>query len=265
MTVWDYVRDAAVVAGKGIGTAAVWVGENAAAAYRAVDPDLRRHVAQLPLVGLTMLAPAPTVEPLPDDGHRPVVFVPGLGGGPGNFLPMRLYFKLMGRRRTYVLPCDNRQELEANAAGLAALIEAVAAANGLPDDATFDVVTHSMGGLIARLALEDERVRRRVANLVTMAAPHAGSHLARYGAIPRSLDLRPDSALQERLACQVPWPGPPALPRLVCLWSAGDVLLLPAASACVEGADNREIVGFTHYEYLVHPTAWRVALEALAE
>jgi pimeloyl-ACP methyl ester carboxylesterase len=264
MTVWDYVKDAAVVTGRACGHAAVWVGENAAAAYRAVDPDLRRHVAQLPLVGLTMLAPTPHVEALPDDGHRPVVFVPGLGGGPGNFLPMRLYFKLMGRKRTYVMPCDNSQELEHNARLLGELIEEIAAANGLPDDATFDVVTHSMGGLIARLALEDERVRRRVAALVTMAAPHAGSHLARYGAIPRSLDLRPDSALQERLARQVPWRGPPDLPRLVCLWSAGDVLLLPATSGCVEGADNREILGFTHYEYLVHPTAWRVALEALA-
>jgi pimeloyl-ACP methyl ester carboxylesterase len=265
MTVWDYVKDAAVVVGKACGHAGVWVGENVATAYRAVDPDLRRHLAQLPLVGLTMLAPTPRVAPLPDDGHRPVVFVPGLGGGPGNFLPMRLYFKLMGRGRTYVLPCDNSQELEANALRLAELFEEVAAANGLPDDATFDVVTHSMGGLIVRLALDDERVRRRVATIVTMAAPHSGSHLARYGATDRSLDLRPDSALQERLARQVPWRGPPGQPRLVCLWSDADVIVLPATLACVEGADNREIVGFTHYEYLVHPTAWRVALEALAD
>ena len=265
MSTWDHVKDALAATGRGFGIAAGWVGENVAAAYRAVDPDLRRHLAQLPLVGLTMLAPSPKVEPLPDDGHRPVVFVPGLGGGPGNFLPMRLYFKLMGRSRTYVLPCDNSQELEANAGYFGELLEAVAAANGLPEDATFDVVTHSMGGLIVRLALEDERVRRRVATLVTMAAPHAGSHLARYGAIPRSLDLRPDSQLQARLARQVPWRGPPELPRLVCLWSAGDVLVLPASNACVAGADNREIVGFTHYEYLVHPTAWRVALEALAD
>jgi triacylglycerol lipase len=265
MSLWDHIRGAAVATGRGLGVAAVWLGENAAAAYRAVDPDLRRHVAQLPLVGLTMLAPTPRVEPLPDDGHRPVVFVPGLGGGPGNFLPMRVYFKLMGRGRAYVLPCDNAESLEVNAARLAELIEAVMAANGLPDDATVDVVTHSMGGLIARVALDDERVRRRVATLVTMAAPHAGSHLARYGATDRSLDLRPDSELQARLAQQVPWRGPPALPRLVCLWSAADVIVLPATSACLEGADNREIVGFTHYEYLVHPTAWRVALEALAE
>ena len=264
-TVWDFLKTVAVATGRGLGVAAVWVGENTAAAYRAVDPDLRRHLAQLPLVGLTMLAPTPRVAPLPDDGHRPVLFVPGLGGGPGNFLPMRLYFRLMGRSRTYVLACDNAQSLESTAARLGELIEAVAAANGLPDDATFDVVTHSMGGLVARVALDDERLRRRMATVVTMAAPHSGSHLARYGATARSLDLRPDSELLERLARQVPWRGPPEQPRLVCLWSDGDVLLLPATSACVAGADNREIVGFTHYEYLVHPTAWRVALEALSE
>ncbi|MBI5489912.1 MAG: hypothetical protein HY905_21430 [Deltaproteobacteria bacterium] len=255
---------AASAVGRACAAAGIWVGRSVAAAYRAVDPDLRQHLAQLPLVGLTMLArgtPAP--EPLPDDGHRPVVFVHGLGGGPGNFLPMRLFFKLQGRSRTYAAPLGDAPSLEAMAPRLAAYLDAVVAANGLPADARLDVVTHSMGGLAARLVLEDERLRARVAVLVTMAAPHAGSHLARYGNTPSSLELRPDSDVLVRLARQLPWRGPPAWPRLVALWSAADVIVLPASSCAVDGAENVELPGFTHYGYLIHPSGWRRVLEAL--
>jgi hypothetical protein len=75
--------------------------------------------------------------------------------------------------------------------------------------------------------------------------------------------LRPGSDVMERLAPQVPWAGPPAWPRMVCLWSPADVILLPATSACVEGAENIEAPGFTHYSYLIHPRSWSLVLEAL--
>ena len=255
---------AAAAVGRALADAGVWIGRSAAAAYRAVDPDLRQHLAQLPLVGLTMLARGvPQPVPLPDDGHRPVIFVHGLGGGPGNFLPMRLFFRLHGRSRTYAVPLGDTPSLEAAAARLLSFLDAVAEANGLPADTRFDLVTHSMGGLAARLALEDERTRARVAVLVTMAAPHAGSHLARYCYTTGSLELRPDSEVLARLARQVPWPGLPDWPRLVALWSAADVILLPARSGAVDGAENVELPGVTHYGYLIQPSSWRRVLEAL--
>jgi pimeloyl-ACP methyl ester carboxylesterase len=254
------------VVGRGVAAAAGWLGARAAAAFRAVDPDLRRHAAQLPLVALTQLAPSPgRAEALPDDGHCPVIFVPGLGGGPGNFLPMRLYFRLMGRSRTYVMAFSGRWPLEERAAHLGELVEEVVVANGLGAEDQLDLVAHSMGGLVARLTLEESRVCRRIATLVTLGTPHRGSHLARYGATTHSLELRPGSPLLARLARQLPWPGPPAMPRLVCLWSAADVILLPAESAAAEGADCRELAGFTHYEYLIHPAGWRATFEALAD
>lgn len=265
MTPWPQVKSAFLATGRGIATAAAWVGRNAAAAYRAADPDLRRHLAQLPLLGLTMLVPSKTeVEPLPDDGHRPVIFVSGLGGGPGNFLPMRLFFRLVGRSRSYTLGYDSRESLEAMASRLGDFVLEVIERNGLPAEAKVDVVAHSQGGLVARLALEEERVRSRVATLVTLGAPHSGSHLARYGATPYWRNLRPDSEVLARLARQLPWRGPPEQPRLVCLWSDADVVLLPASSARVLGAENVEVPGFTHYSYLVHPEGWRRAFAALA-
>ena len=57
------------------GRFAARVGAAIARVYRSVDPDVQRHVAELPLLGLTMLAPRmPPAAALPDDGYRPVIF-----------------------------------------------------------------------------------------------------------------------------------------------------------------------------------------------
>jgi len=262
----DKQRHAAHAVGRALAGAAAWVGRKAASAYHMVDPDLRLHLAQLPLVGLTQLAPGQRQAcARPADGHRPVVFVHGLGGGPGNLLPMRTFFLLNGRKRAYAPQLPPGRSLPELGTFLAGFVDEVAVTNGLAASEQIDVVAHSMGGLIARLALEDERTRARVATLVTMGTPHSGSHLARYGARAYSLALRPDSEVLARLGRQLPWPGPPAWPRLVALWSPADVILLPATSACVEGAENVELPGFTHYSYLLDLEAWRRVYRLLGE
>lgn len=237
-------------------------GRGASAAYQAVDPDLRWHLAQLPLLGLTLLGPRrETVEPRPDDGRRPVVFVHGLGGHRGNFLPMRLWLRAWGRRRLYACGLEPGQGVEAQARQLSACLEEVVRVNGLADGAQVDLVAHSMGGLVARCALEDPATARRVSTLVTLGTPHGGSHAARYLATRDLLALRPDSPLMARLAARTPWVGPP---RLVCFWSRADVLLLPAATATVPGAENHELEGVTHYGYLLRADCWRRVLDSLS-
>lgn len=242
-----------------------FVGHTARTAYESVDPDLRVHLAQLPLVGLTMLARGQAVPtPLPDDGRRPIVCVHGLGGGAGNFWPLRAFLRLHGRKRVYAPRLPPGRSLPELAAFVADYIAQVATVNGLSPDATLDVVAHSMGGLIVRLALESPELGRRIQTLVTLGTPHAGSLLARYGAAPYSRALRPDSDVLVRLAAQLPWPGPPTQPRLVAFWSPADVILLPAESASLAGARNVELPGVTHYSYLLSPRVFRHVLRALA-
>jgi len=258
------VVDATRATGRAIGSAAAWIGRKARVAYLGIDPDLRAHLAQLPLVWLTLIPRGSAeVRPLPDDGHRPVVFVHGLGGAPGNFLPMQVAFRVRGRRRTYTWPLPRGIPIADLGPVLAAFLEEVAVRNGLARGERLDVVAHSLGGLVARLALEHPAARQRVATLITLGTPHAGSHLARYGAMDVSLALRPGSDVMERLASQIPWRGPPEMPRLVCVWSPADVIVLPATSARVEGAENIEVPGFTHYSYLIHPRSWSLVFEAL--
>ncbi len=261
----DATLDATRTVGRALATAGRWVGRKAADGWQAIDPDLRAHLVQLPVMGLTQLAARGTqVVPVADDGQRPVVFVHGFGGAPGNFLLLRAWLWTKGRKRTYAFEQPGEGSLEDAAGVLSAYLQAVQEVNALPPEAKIDVVAHSMGGVIARLALDDRATRARVATLVTLGSPHAGSHLARYANTERALALRPGSAALTRLDAQVPWAGAPEWPRLVAFWSPADVIVIPAESAQVEGATNVELPGFTHYSYLVRAECWHRVLDELA-
>lgn len=247
-----------------LGRAAARAGRSIADAYLAIDPDVRKHAAQLPLIGLTQLGGRlDTPAALPDDGHRPVIFVHGLQGHRNNFLAMQAFFRFAGRRRSYAITLRQGTPLQKLAEDLARFIDEVIAVNRLPDHARVDIVAHSMGGIVSRLAVVDPRTAGRVATLVTLGTPHAGTHVARYASTTQTLELRPGSATLAALQGQLPWRGPPEQPRLVALWSKSDMVLLPAETGSVEGAENVEAEGFTHFAYLIHPEGWTKALAAL--
>lgn len=242
---------------------AISVGRSVAGTYRSVDPDLRRHVFQLPLAALSLLVPRPrVVEALPPDGFRPVVFVHGLGGHPGNFFGLKTYFGGRGRSRTYTVDFGNASSFELMADHLRAVLDAVVEQNALGDAERIDVVAHSMGGLIARLVLDESVYRDRVANLVTLGTPHDGSHLARLASTQITRELRPGSETLSRLEAQQFW-GHREAPLLTAFWSRSDTVVLPAASARFSRGRTVEIEGVTHYGYLISPSVWREIWRAL--
>jgi pimeloyl-ACP methyl ester carboxylesterase len=215
-------------------------------------------------MGLTLLSSRRRrVAALEDDGQRPIIFVHGLAGHPGNFLPMQKFFAYRGRKRTYAVGLDSVSTIQKSADQLSSFIEEVIRVNVLSPNATVDVVAHSMGGLVARLAVQDPTTSARIATLITLGTPHLGTYAARFGGTQNLLDLRPGSAVMTELLSQLPWRGPPDQPRLVALWSLADVLLLPAEAGRADGAPAVEMTGFTHYSYLLHPLAWTRVLALL--
>ena len=258
------VLDGLSAFGRLLGRAASQVGATIADAYMALDPDLKRHLAQMPLVGLTMLAPGrPKVEARGQGDATAVLFVHGLGGHRGNFIPMLGYFWWEGANRTYAVGFEQPASLEAMAEELRNLIAEVTEVNGLSGERTVDLVAHSMGGLVCRIALEDEPTRARIRKLVTLGTPHNGTHAARFLATQSALALRPDSNLLERLDAQLPWPDGPTWPEATTYWSRADIVLLPPEAARLEGAHSPELESMTHYGYLLHPTGWRAVYETL--
>lgn len=253
---WGAIARGLRAAGGVTARGAAAVGRAARGAYLAIDPDVRRHVAESPIVGLSFLTPRATALPdLADDGHRPLVFVHGLGGHPGNFVVLQTYLRLLGRRRTHAVSFPDTRAIVVMADHLRDVVEQVWTGAGLTDGRGVDLVCHSMGGLVARVALEDPLFAARIHTVVTLGTPHGGSHLARLASTQNVLDLRPGSPLLGRLDAQLPWRGHPSQPRLVAFWSEGDTILLPHTSAQLDGAEQVELPGTTHYGYLFRPSA----------
>lgn len=255
---WLEVTQAVMVAaGRGAVRGGQVVGQGLAWLYNAVDPDVRRHLAQLPLMSYSLLAGRPgEVRAGEDDGAHPLIFVHGLGGNSGEFLPMALYLKLAGRSRSYRARFEPGQSLDEMAATLADFIESVRRVNGTEQ---VEVVAHSLGGLVARLAILDHDLAGAVRTLITLGTPHGGTHAARFAGTGITRQLRPDSPLIQRLASDG-WPEGVAG---VTMWSRGDVMVLPAEAALVEGTRTVDASPSTHYGYLLHPDSWRRVWESL--
>ncbi len=250
--------------GSALGGAAVKSGQAMVDAYQAVDPSARKHLAQLPVMGLTMLTPrGKGVEALPDDGHRPLVLVHGLAGHPGNFLALRQYLAMKGRKRAWAVDFGSAESIDLMAAMLGDFIATVIERNELDEDVQLDIVAHSMGGLVTRLLLEDEAFASRIATVITLGTPHSGSYMARLGGTSPTTQLRPDSPMLARLKAQLPWGQHAELPRLVALWSDTDMIVMPGEGGQLEGAENIEMPDYTHFSYFLDPKCWRLVHEVL--
>ena len=245
--------------GRALGAGASAIGRSAAWAYRSVDPDLRRQAIEAPVVGLMNLVPSPGADPRGADAleittyQRDVILVHGWSGHPSNLRAIQRYFTHATSRRAHAVDLRRAGDLDAMARELR---QEIARRASRSPSQRVDLIAHSMGGLVCRLALEDPATRDRVATLITMATPHEGSHLARLAATPFTLDLRPGSPMMERLAAQSFWrDGDPT--RLVSLWSDADTTILPATSARWEPARSYHMDNYTHLTYLVSPASWR--------
>ncbi len=262
---WARVQDGAQVAGRALGRAAMGAGRAVNRWVRTVDPGVYRFLAQGPLLGLTHLSKNQTPPPVLPEGDDPVVvFVHGLGGHRGNFLPMGAYFSMLGRRRWVTVGFDEGAGVEQMADALVAYVDRLYAINAMGADDAIEIVGHSQGGTIARLALESPDFAARVGRLVTLGSPHRGTDMARWLCSHTVESLRTDSALMTRLAAQLPWGRRTGFPELVCLWSAADLLISPPENAKIEGAHNIHLPDATHLTFVTHPRAWHTVYDALA-
>ncbi len=139
---------------------------------------------------------------------------------------------------------------------LARLIRDVLKATGARQ---VEIVAHSLGGLVSRLAIQKYKLAHQVKTLITLGSPHHGTYSARYANTAITRDIRPNSKLIKELEKQ-PWPKSV---RGVTFWSKSDLLVLPPKSAAMDGTAQIEVTPFTHYSYLIDPKSWAVVRRAL--
>ncbi len=120
------------------------------------------------------------------------------------------------------------------------------------------LVTHSMGGLVARAYLK-RHGSARVAKLITLACPHHGTRIAYRGLGRNAREMEPGS----------PWLG--ALPGsetiaipFVNVWSTHDNFVAPQISSRLEGAQEIVLSGLGHLSFVFSERVLKILLEELS-
>lgn len=122
------------------------------------------------------------------------------------------------------------------------------------------LVGYSMGGLIARICVEQQLIHIPIHKLICIATPHAGSRFANYipGAVAQ--DLRIGSATLTRLSRIEAG----TTPAIVNLYSKHDTLVVPSRSAHLLNARNETVEAIGHMSLLYSPQVQAMILRELA-
>lgn len=162
----------------------------------------------------------------------PVLLVHGYGANKSNWLFLRRYLGQAGFGRVHAL---NYNPLAADIPDLAENL--VERAEELKDHFGVDrvhVVGHSLGGVIARYAVQVHALRD-VGVCISIASPHGGVRLARYGSslaavspLASGLQLRPDSTVMTLMRHS----ARPLPTRFVAYYSNLD-MIVPARRAMI--------------------------------
>ena len=123
------------------------------------------------------------------------------------------------------------------------------------------IVAHSMGGLaVRRWWSEQPDVQHdgphgdsRVHHFITIGTPHHGTWLARFAMTRNSRQMRQVSGWLQTLSARET-AGRAA--RCTCFYSHCDNIVFPAASATLQGADNRHLSAVAHVHMADRPEPW---------
>ena len=181
-----------------------------------------------------------------DDGACPVLLLHGYGANSGFW--HRLHGRLAAANIDHCA-LDLEPVLGSIDAYADRIEEAAAGLLSTTRASSLILVCHSMGGLAARAWLR-RYGHQRVARVITLGTPHAGSVLAGYGMGINARQMLPHSAWnsEERHWLSALAESETASVRslFVSLWSRHDNIVMPQSSAELAGANNRVLEGVGH-------------------
>jgi triacylglycerol lipase len=115
------------------------------------------------------------------------------------------------------------------------------------------LVAHSMGGLAVRAWLVRRGSAERFHRIVTIASPHGGTWMARYGRTANGFEMRIDSPWLKALAGAE---SAALRSRFTCFWGHCDNIVFPTSGATLAGADNRHLPATPHVAMAFHPAVF---------
>jgi triacylglycerol esterase/lipase EstA (alpha/beta hydrolase family) len=163
-------------------------------------------------------------EGQPGAARRPIILLHGFMLTQTSWLLLGHRLRRRGIGPLYATTYFSLQSVRASAEQLAAFVDEVCARHGTE---RVDIIAHSMGGVVARYFIERLDGARRLGRLITIASPHKGTRMGRWGLVTGARDLIADSSLMGELAA--PRAGLP----YTSIWSRSDSIVLPQASSSI--------------------------------
>ena len=187
-------------------------------------------------------------------GVRPVILLHGYGMNRMSFYWLGRALARRGLGPLVAMSYVTLRSVRHSAQRLARFVERVCEAEGATE---VDVVSHSLGGIVARYYADMLGGNCRVRRIITIGTPHQGTMSAHVAIDRAACDLRPKSALLAELAaCEQP----------VCvtsIWSRADNVIVPPENASLgEGDVVFEDLG--HMALLLSPRVADVVAARLA-
>jgi pimeloyl-ACP methyl ester carboxylesterase len=154
--------------------------------------------------------------------QRTVVLVHGYLATRSTLLPLSAYLRLRGIKQVLAFDYDSRSGIEQGAIALRDYLRRHVRGGRI------DLVCHSIGGLVARVYIQDLGGARRVDRCITLGTPHLGTYNAYWLWSRVGRELRPDSPLLARLRASR---SKAAGVRFLSVIAGSDNLVLPRVFA----------------------------------
>jgi pimeloyl-ACP methyl ester carboxylesterase len=187
------------------------------------------------------------------EDQRTVVFVHGYLANPSIFYPVRAYLRARGLRQVLFFDYRSTDGVVEGARRLKEYLRKHVRGGRI------DLVCHSMGGVVGRVYLQELGGHRRVDRCITLATPHRGTYNAYWIPSRVGRELRPDSALIERLSASR---KVSAGVRFTSIAAGSDNIVIPRVFSANEKTVRIPDVG--HLGLLFSPAVFRAIGDALA-
>jgi triacylglycerol lipase len=218
---------------------------------------LARRLVVLAMALLTTFVVVALPLPALAAERNPVLLIHGIDDTRAVMEPLGRYLEERGWRRFAfdMVPSNGQIGFEALARQIQAQVAAVRAQTGA---AKVDIVGFSLGGMVARVYLQELGGAAEVERLVTISSPHQGSWMAYFRWNALGAELRPGSTIYQRLNGDLS-----ALSgvRMTSIWTPFDLMILPAWSSLLPGARDVRIPVAIH-PWMLRDARCHAAVEA---
>lgn len=192
--------------------------------------------------------------------QRTVVLVHGWLANRSTLFPLSAYLKLRGVGQILDFGYRSTEGVEPAAIALREFLRRRVRGGRV------DLVCHSMGGLVARLYLQELGGARRVDRCITLGTPHRGTYNAYWIASRVGRDLRPDSKLMARLESGR---AAAAKVRYTSVVGGSDNIVVPRVFSGARGDEvGDDVLHFPdlgHVGMLYSPRVYRAVAERLLD